>query len=280
MLLVAVRYIFLILNMLTISRAISHPDSRISLVPFITAGYPNLNATLKVIELLDRQGVQAIELGIPYSDALADGLVIQESSRIALEQKTYLDQVINLVSVVNPRIKAPIIIFTYLNPILSKGAELFIQEIARAGAKGLVVPDLPLEEADYFIALCAYYEIELILFVSPSSSPERIADIVMKAPGCIYLISSYGVTGTRVDIEMSISSLVERIKSLCNKPVMLGFGISNELQVAKIVSSGLDISAVVMGTAFIDQVKIAHNLNNYDSLNLFCARMRNAIVSS
>lgn len=266
--------------MLTISRAISNPDSRIGLIPFITAGYPDLDATLEVIQLLDRDGVQAIELGIPYSDALADGLVIQESSRIALAQKTYLDQVIDLVSVVNSRIKAPIIIFTYLNPILSKGAELFIQEIARAGAKGLVVPDLPLEEADYFIALCAYYEIELILFVSPSSSSERIADIVTKAPGCIYLISSYGVTGKRDDAEMSIGPLITRIKSLCDKPIMLGFGISNELQVAKIASSYLGINAIVIGTAFVNQVRIGYSLSNYDGLNLFCARLRNAIVGA
>lgn len=266
--------------MLTISRAISNPNSRIGLVPFITAGYPSLDATAEVIKLLDKHGVQAIELGIPYSDALADGFVIQESSRIALEQKAYLDQVINLVSVVNSAIKAPIIIFTYLNPVLSKGAELFIQEIARAGAKGLVVPDLPLEEADYFIALCSYYEIELILFVSPSSSPERIADIVMKAPGCIYLISSYGVTGKRPDIEVSVGPLLNKIKSLCDKPIMLGFGISNELQVAKIISSHLDISAIVIGTAFVDQIKISHSANNYDDLNIFCARLINAITAT
>lgn len=266
--------------MLTISRAISNTDSKTALVPFITAGYPDLDATLQVIELLDHHGVQAIELGVPYSDALADGFVIQESSRVALEKETYLDQVINLVSVINARIKTPIIIFTYLNPIISKGSELFIKEIAEAGVKGLVVPDLPLEEADYFISLCSYYAIELILFVSPSSSPERIADIVMKAPGCIYLVSSYGVTGKRPDIETGISTLIESIRSLCSKPIMLGFGISNESQVADIASSHLGIDAIVMGTAFIDQIKISYIANSYDNLNLFCARLKNAICDA
>lgn len=265
--------------MLTISRAISNLNLKAALIPFITAGYPSLDATVKVIELLDQHGVQAIELGIPYSDALADGFVIQESSRIALEQNTYLNQVLQLVNTLDSKIKAPIIIFTYLNPILSKGAEIFIQEIARAGIKGLVVPDLPLEEADYFISLCGYYEIELILFVSPSSSPERINEIVLKAPGCIYLVSSYGVTGKRSDgIDMSIISSVKRIKSLCNKPIMLGFGISNEHQVASVISSGLSIEAIVMGTAFIEQIKMSHRANNYDSLDLFCAKLKNVIT--
>jgi tryptophan synthase alpha chain len=264
--------------MLTISRAISNLNLKTALIPFITAGYPNLDATLEVIRLLDQHGVHAIELGVPYSDALADGFVIQESSRIALMQKTYIDQVLQLVNTLDSTIKAPIIIFTYLNPVLSKGAEVFIQEIARAGVKGLVMPDLPLEEADYFISLCSYYDIELILFVSPSSSPERINEIVLKAPGCIYLVSSYGVTGKRGDgIDTSVIGSIKRIKSLCSKPIMLGFGISNEHQVASIMSSGLSIDAVVMGTAFIEQIKVSYMNNNYDNLDLFCTKLKNAI---
>lgn len=266
--------------MLEISDAILNTDLKSALIPFITAGYPDLDTTMKVVELFDKQGVQAIELGIPYSDALADGVVIQESSRVALAQKTYLDQVLSLVFMLNQKIKTPIIIFTYLNPVLSKGIEIFVKEIAQSGVKGLVIPDLPLEEADYLIAVCNYYCIELILFVAPSSSYSRISNIVLKAPGCIYLVSSYGVTGTRSNIETNISSLVDRIKLISDKPIMLGFGISSGIQISRIIQSGLSIDAIVLGTAFINKIKDACKKKSYDDLNLFCTQMINAIAFS
>lgn len=259
--------------MLTISNAISNTNVKSSLIPFITAGYPNLNTTMQVVELLDQQGVQAIELGIPYSDALADGVVIQESSRVALAQKTYLDEVLSLVTVLSKKIKTPIIIFTYLNPVLSKGIEVFVKEMAQSGVSGLVVPDLPLEEADYLIAICNYYHIELILFVAPSSSDQRIQEVALKAPGCIYLVSSYGVTGTRDCIEVHACDLVHRIRLFTNKPIMLGFGISSEIQVSKIVQSELSINAIVIGTAFINQIKYGYSENSYKELSLFCGRI-------
>ena len=263
--------------MLAISTVISNTDLKSALIPFVTAGYPNLNITAEVVQLLDCHGVQAIELGVPYSDALADGLVIQESSRVALEQETYLDQVMGCANMLNKKIKAPIIIFTYLNPILSKGAEVFVREIARTGVKGLVIPDLPLEETEYFIALCTYYNIELILFVAPSSSSRRVRKIVQKAPGCIYLVSSYGVTGAKDDVDTSVYSIVDLIRSISDKPIILGFGISNDLQVTKIMKSNLDISAIVIGTAFINQIKNSYNDRGYNSLSLFCYKLMNAM---
>lgn len=264
--------------MLTISNAISNTVLRSALIPFITAGYPSLDTTAQVLALLDSQGVQAIELGIPYSDALADGNVIQESSRIALQKKAYVNQVLELVSSLSHQINAPIIIFTYLNPVLAKGIELFVKQIAQAGVKGLVIPDLPLEESDYCIAVCNYYEIELILFVSPSSSQERINQIIEKAPGCIYLVSSYGVTGQREHIDSNTRHLVKRIKLASDKAVMLGFGISNEFQVKKIMNSNLGVDAIVMGTAFINQIKYSYDHNAYSNIGLFCDRLKNAML--
>ncbi len=265
--------------MLAISKAISDTNLKSALIPFITAGYPNLDVTMKLIKLFDQQGVQAIELGIPYSDALADGVVIQKSSHVALAQKTYLDKVLKLVFMLSKKIKTPIIIFTYLNPVLSKGIEAFIKEIAQSGVKGLVIPDLPLEEADYLIAVCNHYCVELILFVAPSSSYQRVRSIVLKAPGCIYLVSSYGVTGVRNTIEVNMRSLVDRIKLLSNKPIMLGFGISNEDQVSRILRSGLGIDAVVIGTAFINKIKDGCSKKSYNDINLFCSQMIRTIAS-
>lgn len=265
--------------MLTISDAISNTDLKSALIPFITAGYPSLDVTAKVVELLDSKGVEVIELGVPYSDALADGVAIQESSKVALEKKTYLDQVLELVHILNGKIQAPIIVFTYLNPVLSKGIQTFVKEMAQAGAKGLIIPDLPLEETDYLISICNYYKIELILFVSPSSSDRRIRDIALKAPGCIYLVSSYGVTGLRDCIEIDVQSVVNKIRLHSDKRIMLGFGISNELQVAEIMSFDLNVDAIVMGTAFINKIKSSCSINNYDNLSLFCDKIKSKMTT-
>lgn len=263
--------------MLTISSAISNTHLRSALIPFITAGYPNLAATSEIMHLLDNEGVNAIELGIPYSDALADGPIIQESSRIALQNDTSIESILKLVRQVNKTIKTPVIIFTYLNPVLSKGIHEFIKDLYLVGVKGLVIPDLPVEESEYFVAVCAYYEIELILFISPATSEDRIQKIIAKAPGCIYLVSNYGVTGLRGSLANHTSPLIQKIKSITSKRIMLGFGISNEDQVARIVQLNANIDAIVMGSAFIDQITSAYVDGEYDKLKLFCKKIKKAM---
>jgi tryptophan synthase alpha chain len=264
--------------MLTISKAIANTDLKSSLVPFLTAGYPDLESTSRLIHLLDAQGVSAIELGIPYSDALADGPIIQESSRIALNQQVYFEKILAMVENMGSTISTPIIIFTYLNPILSRGIDLFIKEIANAGAKGLIIPDLPIEEADYFIALCTFYNIELILFIALTSSEKRIKQILFKAPGCIYLVSSYGVTGHRDRLNEGLSQVITTIKEYSGKPIMLGFGISTEDQVSDIIKSKLGVNAIVMGSAFIKKIgeNVAHD--SYSNVENFCQDITKAML--
>lgn len=260
--------------MLTISNAISNRKSKSALIPFITAGYPNLAVTSKIIHLLDNQQVNAIELGIPYSDALADGPIIQESSLVALKQKICIDEIMVLVKKLSSKITTPIIIFTYLNPILSKGIKLFITEIAESGVKGLVIPDLPIEEADYFISICNYYGIELILFISPASPDERVKEIISKAPGCIYLVSSYGVTGLRKSLGDNLIHLVKRVKDMTKKCILLGFGISNPEQVAEIMQYNLSIDAIVMGSAFVKQISLSYTSNEYQEIVSLCQEIK------
>ena len=263
--------------MLTISKAIANTNLKSSLVPFITAGYPDLGSTSKLISLLDAQGVSAIELGIPYSDALADGPIIQESSRVALNQQVYFEEILTLVNNMGSTISTPIIIFTYLNPILSRGIDLFIKEIANAGAKGLIIPDLPIEEADYFIALCTFYKIELILFIALTSPEERIKQILFKAPGCIYLVSSYGVTGYRDGLNEGLFQVVTTIKKYSDKPIMVGFGISNEDQVSDIIESKLGVDAIVMGSAFIKKIADNASHDSYGNIEDFCQNITKAM---
>lgn len=261
--------------MKVVSNTLFNRSSKCALVPFITAGYPNLNSTIDALHVLDDNGADIIELGIPYSDALADGPVIQESSRIALEQGVCFDQVISMLKIVIPSLSTPIVIFTYYNLILAKGIEDFVCDSAMSGVDGLIVPDLPLEEADYLISLCFKYNIELILFIAPTSSETRIASILLKSPGCVYLVSSYGVTGIRNKINPQTSLLVEKIKNQTNKAVILGFGISNSKQILQILKWNID--GIVMGSSFVKLMFNQSSLDVVRSLGSFCANVRHII---
>jgi len=232
-----------------ISRALSDKKKKntCALVPFITAGYPNLKITSRALHVLDNYGADIIELGIPYIDALADGPIIQHASQAALNRGTYINQILSMLKTL--KLKAPLIIFTYYNPILSRGVKVFIDEIAQCGVQGLIIPDLPFEEMDYMVSLCKHYNIELVLFIAPTSSDIRISNILSKSPGCIYLVSSRGVTGFREFIASDINNLSSSIKSQTDKLVMLGFGISNADQVSE--ASFLNIDGIVVGSAFI-----------------------------
>lgn len=259
----------------TISHILFQHSNNCALIPFITAGYPDIEATIRVIKALDNQGADLIELGIPYSDALADGPVIQNASLVALKQKVYIDQILLILKSVCKNINAPMIIFTYYNPVLKRGIFRFIEEISYAGAKGLIIPDLPLEEADDLILICQENNIELILFVAPTSSLNRINFITKKSPGCIYLVSSTGVTGLRDSIDNTIMKLATYIKETSNKLIILGFGISSPLQVKKL--SKWNIDGLVVGTAFVQKLASCNSNYGMIELNNFCKSLKEAI---
>ncbi len=267
-------YNYILNFMNTISKILSSKKERktCALIPFLTAGYPNIKMTIEALKIIDNQGADIIELGIPYADALADGPIIQEASKVALSNHVYIDEVLYILSQVNQHIKAPIIIFTYYNPILVVGLSDFILSISNHGVKGLVIPDLPIEEVDYVLGLCEHYCIELILFISPTSSSNRIAHILSKSSGCIYLVSSTGVTGTRKFINSSINDLSNYIKSNTDKQIMLGFGISSVEQVSEI--SNWNIDGIVIGSAFIKTIKKDSSLS---LLSNFCYKIKQAI---
>ena len=273
-------YICFIFCMLSISKALltSRSISNCALVPFVTAGYPDLHSTVRILHLLDRRGADVIELGIPYSDALADGPVIQQASCIALQQKVYLEQVLQVIKQVSANLNAPIVVFTYYNIVLSHGISYFVEGLFLSGAKGLVIPDLPIEESGYLMELCNQCNIELIFFISPSSSKSRIASIVSKSPGCIYLVTSYGVTGVRDEIQDKLENTINYIKKYTNKSIMLGFGISSIQQISKIAQWNID--GIVIGSAFIQ--RISHGLldKNYKELECFCSKVKYAIESN
>nr|QCI08192.1 Tryptophan synthase alpha subunit [Pterothamnion crispum] len=259
-----------------ISKVLSNKQKSCSLIPFITAGYPTIDTTINVLRALDENGADIIELGIPYSDALADGPVIQYSSLIALQNGVYIDQVLSILHRVQNKLNAPIVIFTYYNPILKRGIKKFIREISIMGAKGLIIPDLPLEEADLLINICKLNLIELILFIAPTSSMKRIKVIVDKSPGCIYLVSTTGVTGIRNKIDYNIAKLSNYIKQVSNKLIILGFGISTPEHVSTIAKWNID--GIVIGSAFIKKLNDTPLNEAIESVGTFCKSLKNATM--
>lgn len=220
-----------------------------ALIPFITAGDPDLETTAKALQVLDRSGADMIELGVPYSDPLADGPVIQAAATRALAKGVTFDQVLEVVSDVTPTLKAPLILFTYYNPILYRGYKNALGQIANAGVKGLVVPDLPLEEAQTLLDVAAEVDLEVTLLVAPTSRSERIKAISQKSQGFIYLVSVTGVTGMRSQVQSRVQTLIADLKAGTDKPIGVGFGISEPKQAQQIAQWGAD--AVIVGSAFV-----------------------------
>lgn len=222
---------------------------KVALIPYITAGDPNLSTTAEALMLLDSCGADIIELGVPYSDPLADGPVIQAAATRALRNGTNLDAVLKMLSEVVPRLGAPIVLFTYYNPILKRGSEKFLHAIKAVGVTGLVVPDLPLEETDTLRKMTAANNIELVLLTTPTTPKERMDTIAQASQGFVYLVSLTGVTGARASVETRVESLLQELRQVTNKPIAVGFGISKPEHVAQIVKWGAD--GVIVGSAMV-----------------------------
>ena len=247
-----------------------------ALVPFITAGDPDLATTAQALRLLDREGADLIELGVPYADPLADGPVIQAAATRALQRGVVLENVLQIVKEVKGEIKAPIILFTYYNPIFYRGAESFLQQIAAAGVKGLVVPDLPLEESESLMQLATEMGIEVILLVAPTSPPERIKAIAAKSQGFIYLVSVTGVTGMRGEIQDRVQDLLLSLRSVTDKPIGVGFGISSPEQAQRVKGWGAD--AVIVGSAFVKRLGQGTPQEGLTATGELCRDLKKAIV--
>lgn len=246
-----------------------------ALIPFITAGDPDLATTAKALKLLDRNGADLIELGIPYSDPLADGPVIQAAATRALQQGTKLEHVLEMLRTVAPELQAPIILFTYYNPILNRGIETFFQQVAEVGVKGLVVPDLPLEEMETLLHYATRYGVEVILLVAPTSSKQRIEAIAAQSQGFIYLVSVTGVTGIRSQIETRAQDLLMELRCVTDKPIGVGFGISQPAQAKQVMEWGAD--AVIVGSAFVKRLAEGSPDNGLQAIETFCRSLRAAI---
>lgn len=246
-----------------------------ALIPFITAGDPDLETTAAALRILDRSGADIIELGVPYSDPLADGPVIQAAATRALQRGTTLDSVLEMLQATTPDLKSPIVLFTYYNPILHRGVDKFLQQIAAAGVAGLVVPDLPLEEASGLLQPASEIGIDLTLLIAPTSSTQRIEAIASVSQGFIYLVSVTGVTGMRTQIESRVSDLLKQIRSVTDKPIGVGFGISHVEQARQVRDWGAD--AAIVGSAFVKRLAEGTPADGLNAIAEFCQNLKTAI---
>lgn len=246
-----------------------------ALIPFITAGDPSLEITEQALLALDANGADLIELGVPYSDPLADGPVIQAAATRALQNGTTLRKVLEMLKRLTPNLNAPIILFTYYNPIHKKGMEVFLAEIAAVGVKGLVIPDLPLEEAEPLLAAAKAHQIEVTLLVAPTSSNERILRIAEKSQGFIYLVSTTGVTGIRSKIEARVQDLLHELREVTDKPIGVGFGISQPEHAHQVQQWGSD--AVIVGSAFVKRLAHDNPSQGIDELKSFCQSLKKTL---
>ncbi|HET6373580.1 MAG TPA: tryptophan synthase subunit alpha [Candidatus Polarisedimenticolia bacterium] len=228
--------------------------SRPVFIPFITCGDPVPAMTAPICEALERAGAGIIELGVPFSDPLADGPTIQRSSQRALAQGIGLRQCLALAAEIRGRVAAALVLFTYYNPILRMGEETFVKAARDAGLDGVLVTDLPLEEGGPLRTLLIANGIDPILLVAPTTAPERIAATAMQGRGFIYYVSRTGVTGQRESLPRELAGEVTRLRKLTSLPVAVGFGISRPEHVRAV---GNVADAVVVGSALVAVVESA-----------------------
>ena len=222
------------------------------LVVYFTAGDPTLEATGELLVTLERAGADIIELGVPFSDPLADGPVIQRASERALRSGTTLRGILEKFPQWRETVLVPVILFTYYNPILQYGLENFARDAAQAGVDGALVVDLSPEEADQYFAAMRARNLDTVFLASPTSTDARLEKISKLSSGFLYLISRMGVTGERRDIAASVRPLVERARRLTSLPLAVGFGISSPEQVKEVQSLA---DAAVVGSAVVHTIE-------------------------
>ncbi|QQG48535.1 MAG: tryptophan synthase subunit alpha [archaeon] len=248
------------------------------LVAYVMGGDPGLGRSERAIEAVLRGGADVLEVGVPFSDPIADGKSIQAASVRALGARTTPGDVLELVARVRKRFDSPIALMSYFNPILSKGPTRFLEEAKESGVDGLIVPDLPLEEAGAFGRSARRRGIDSILLATPTTSGVRMKEIVRNTSGFLYLVSLLGVTGAREELGARTSDLVRLAKKTTEGrvPLAVGFGISKPGHVKAVIGAGAD--AAIVGSAIVD--RIAASNGEMRSVQAYVRSMKNAAMSS
>ena len=227
-----------------IARAFAHGKA---FIPFITGGDPSLDVTKKLLIAMEEAGADLIEIGLPFSDPIAEGEVIQEATQRALAAGCTTDDLFDMVKEARETVKIPLVFLTYLNSVFSYGKEAFMKRCVECGIDGLIVPDLPFEEKGEIADVCEEYGVAIVSLIAPTSK-ERIRAIAREAEGFIYVVSSMGVTGARREITTDVREIVETIRGVTDTPVAIGFGINTKEQVQRYSSIS---DGAIVGSAIV-----------------------------
>jgi len=243
-----------------------------ALIPYITVGYPSVETTLKVVPLLASSGCDIIELGIPFSDPLADGATIQRASYEALRQGVTSEVCFEVAQELRQQVEIPLVFMTYYNPVLKFGLEKFCSKCAEVGIDGLIIPDLPPEEGEELEQSTRRHGVDLIYLLSPASTEERIQLVASRSSGFIYLVSLTGVTGARNELPEELESFVAMVREKTEKPLCVGFGVSTPEQARRIAKVA---DGVIVGSRIIQLLDEDKSLKNVCS---FIKRLRDALL--
>jgi tryptophan synthase alpha chain len=221
-------------------------------IPYIMAGDPNIQRTMEVLRILEDCGADIVELGVPFTDPVADGPAIQKAAKRALVKGVTLQSVIDLVGKLRESTQIPIILMTYYNPVFKFGEEQFVHEASAAGVDGIIVPDLPPDEALSLISLSKRTSLDTIFLLAPTSTEDRIKKVSKASSGFIYYVSITGITGAKLSMDSPIESHISSIRKVSNKPIAVGFGISTPEE-ASTVSRFAD--GVIVGSSIVMKVE-------------------------
>lgn len=228
-------------------------EHRTALMPYLTVGFPHRDSTLDLVPAMEQAGADMFELGVPFSDPVADGATIQRASERALANGVGVSFCLETVAALRERgVQAPLLLMGYYNPILRYGVDRACAELARAGGDGWIIPDVPPEEIDDLHTHATRHNLDLILFVAPTTPDERIARIVQRASGFLYCVSLTGVTGSRQELSATLEQFIGRVRHHTDLPLVVGFGISTAEHVAQV---GTMAEGAIVGSALINHIE-------------------------
>lgn len=249
-------------------------ENRAALIPYLSLGYPTPETSLALAEAAIAAGADLLELGVPFSDPLADGPVIQRAAHVALQGGMTVARCLEMAHSLRQRgIVVPLIFMGYYNPILAYGAEAFCRACCEAGVDGLIVPDLPPEEGGELERACETYGLALVYLLAPTSTPERIRLVSERSQGFVYLVSVTGITGPRERLPVDLGAFVRRVREATDKPLAVGFGISTPEQAGQVAALA---DGVVVGSAL---VRLAEEADARERIKDLVGALRRAVAS-
>ena len=251
--------------------AIFDQPSHVALIPYVTVGYPSLEATLKVVPLLADSGADILELGIPFSDPLADGATIQKASFYALKNGVTPQLCLDVARQLRQKVNIPLVFMTYFNPVFSYGLEEFCGACTGSGIDGLIIPDLPPEEGAELEAVTQKQNLDLIYLLAPTSTEKRIRLVAERSRGFVYLVSVTGVTGARDRLPANLEAFVAGVRKVTTQPLCVGFGISTPEQARQVAQVA---DGVIVGSRIIQLMEV---MNSLKSVGNFIKELRHAL---